>query len=209
MISVALVDEHASVRWGLREFLSQEPDIEIAAEAMSGRGAQELARDPRLSVMLLDISLPDQNGIDVLKFIHARSLPIRILMVSSFPEASYAMTAMRSGAAGYLNKDCSPAELVSAIRTVHAGRKYISPAVAEIMAQAFVDREVPKHEQLSQRQMQVFLRLAMGERAAQIAAALSLSPQTISGIAKKVKDTLGLRTMAELTNYAVKQGLIQ
>ncbi len=199
----------ASVRWGLREFVMQEPDMEVRSEAMTGRAAQELARDPELHVMLLDISLPDQNGIDVLKFIRGRGLPVKVLVISSFSEASYALISMRAGASGYLCKVCSPDQLVLAIRTVHGGRKYISPAVAELLAQAYIDQDAPKHEELTHRQMQVFIRLARGEKPAAIGAALHLSPQTVSGLAGKVKVALGLKTASELTGYAVKHGLIQ
>ena len=130
MIRIAIVDDHPVVRAGLKHFLSDQSDMTVVAEAVSGREAVDIVRAGGVDVMLMDISMPDQSGVDALIAIRARAPELPVLMLSIFPEVHYATTLLKQGASGYLSKDCDPQELVSAIRSVAIGRKHISPAVA-------------------------------------------------------------------------------
>jgi two-component system, NarL family, invasion response regulator UvrY len=210
MIRIALVDDHAMVRAGLRQFFSDHIDLQVVAEASNGREAMQLARGEEIDVMVMDISMPDQSGVDVLKAIKLRWPELPVLILSSFPEAHYATTLLRQGASGYLNKDCDPQDIVGAIRTVYRGRKYISPGVAELLADGLGGAaEGPPHEQLSDRELQVFLRLAQGEAVGQIAVSMSLSVKTVSTYRTRVMEKMKLESNSDLTYYALKNGLIQ
>jgi two-component system invasion response regulator UvrY len=210
MIKVGIVDDHAIVRTGLRQFLSDQVDLRVTGEAGNGREALEMARGGEVDVMLLDISMPDQSGVDALAAIKARFPDLAVLILSGFPESHYATTLLRQGASGYLNKDADPEEIGKAIRTVALGRRYISPAVAELLADSMTgggDR--PPHESLSERELQVFLRLAQGETIGHMAEAMFLSVKTVSTYRTRVLDKLKLQSNSELTYYALKNGLIQ
>jgi two-component system, NarL family, invasion response regulator UvrY len=213
MIRIAIVDDHAMVRAGLRQFFSDQPDFEVVGEAANGREALDLVRRGGLDVVLLDIAMPDQSGVDALAAIRARAPELPVLILSGFPEAHYATAMLRKGASGYLNKDCDPADVVTAIRTVARGRKYISASVAEQLAEGLggaggAGGALP-HEQLSEREWQVFLHLAQGETIGHLAEQLSLSVKTVSTYRSRVMDKLGLASNSDLTYYALKNGLIR
>jgi two-component system, NarL family, invasion response regulator UvrY len=210
MIRVGIVDDHAIVRSGLKQFLSEHVDLRVTGEASNGREALELARKGEVDVLLMDISMPDQSGVDALQSIKARFPELAVLILSGFPEAHYATTLLRQGASGYLNKECDPDEIANAIRIVSRGRRYISPAVAELLADGVAgggDR--PAHEALSERELQVFLRLAKGETIGNMAESMFLSVKTVSTYRTRVLEKLKLSSNSELTYYALKNGLIQ
>jgi two-component system, NarL family, invasion response regulator UvrY len=211
MIKVGIVDDHAIVRSGLRQFLSEHVDVRVTGEANNGREALELARTGEVDVMLMDISMPDQSGVDALQAIKGRFPDLQVLILSGFPETHYATTLLRQGASGYLNKECDPDEIVNAIRTVYRGRRYISPVVAELLADSAVGGVVdrPAHESLSERELQVFLRLAKGETIGQMAEKMFLSVKTVSTYRTRVLEKLKLSGNSEMTYYALKNGLIQ
>lgn len=210
MIRVAIVDDHAIVRAGLRQHLSEHVDLRVTGEAANGREALELARQGETDVMLLDIAMPDQSGVDALGAIKARFPDLPVLMLSGFPEHHYATVLLRQGASGYLTKDCDPDEIVQAIRTVARGRRYISPALAELLADGVAgDGERPPHELLSEREFQVFLHLARGETVGAVADRLCLSVKTVSTYRTRVLEKLQLHSNSDLTYYALKNGLIQ
>ena len=208
MIKVALVDDHTVVRSGLRQFLAEHVDMRVVGEAKNGREALELARGGEVDVMLLDISMPNESGVDALLAIKQRFPQLPVLILSAFPEEQYATTLLRQGAAGYLNKECDLDEVVNAIRTVARGRRYISPAVAELIADGAAGLEKPLHETLSDRELQVFLRLAKGETVSAIAESMFLSIKTVSTYRTRVLEKLQLATNSDLTYYALKNGLI-
>lgn len=209
MIRIAIVDDHAIVRTGLRQFLSDIGDFRVTGEASNGREALELARQGEADVMLMDISMPGQSGVDALVDIKARFPALPVLMISSFAESSYATTLLRQGAAGYLNKDSDPEEVVKAIRTVAQGRRYISAALAEVLADGVANLgDRPAHESLSDRELQVFLRLASGETISRMADGMFLSAKTVSTYRTRVLAKLQLSSNSDLTYYAVKHGLI-
>jgi two-component system invasion response regulator UvrY len=210
MIRIALIDDHAVTRAGLRDFFADQEDFVVVAEAASGRQAVDIVRTGEVDVIVLDISMPDQNGMDALKAIKVRAPKLPVLILSALPEENYARMVLRWGASGYVSKTCEPAELVIAVRTVHAGRKYITALVAEQLAgEINTVAEAPSHQALTERELQVFIRLAKGENTRQVAAGMSLSPQTVSTYALRVKAKLNLQTNAELTYYALKNGMIQ
>jgi two-component system invasion response regulator UvrY len=211
MIRIGIVDDHAIVRSGLRQFLSDNVDLRVTGEAANGRDALELARGGDVDVLLMDISMPDQSGVDALGAIRARFPDLPVLILSGFPETHYATALLRQGASGYLNKECDPEDIANAIRTVSRGRRYISPAVAELLADGMAGGDTDKaaHESLSERELQVFLRLAKGETVGDMAKAMFLSVKTVSTYRTRVLEKLKLNTNSDLTYYALKNGLIQ
>jgi DNA-binding NarL/FixJ family response regulator len=209
MIRVAIVDDHAIVRAGLRQFFSEQVDLRVTGEASNGREALDLVRQGDLDVLVMDLSMPDQSGVDALAAIKARKPELPVLILSGYPEAHYATTLLRQGASGYLNKDCDPEEIVKAIRTVCRGRKYITAGVAEQLADALGGGNQPLHEQLSERELQVFLRLAKGETIGHMAQSMSLSVKTVSTYRTRVMEKMQLASNSDLTYYALKNGLIQ
>jgi two-component system, NarL family, invasion response regulator UvrY len=210
MIKIAIVDDHAVVRSGLRQFFADQIDFMVVAEAVNGREAMEIARNIELDVLLMDISMPDQSGIDALIAIKARWPDLPVLILSGFPEEHYATTLLRQGASGYLNKDCEPDEIVKAIRTVARGRKYITAGVAERLADGLMgNSDKLPHEHLSERELQVFLRLARGETIGNMAVSMSLSVKTVSTYRTRVMEKMNLESNSDLTYYALKNVLIQ
>jgi len=210
MIRVGIVDDHAIVRSGLRQFLSGQVDLRVTGEAVNGREALELARGGEVDVLLMDISMPDQSGIDALAAIKARFPDLPVLILSGFPEAHYATTLLRQGASGYINKEADPEEIIKAIHTVMRGRRYITPAVAELLADGVAGgQDRPAHEALSERELQVFLRLARGETIGHMAESMFLSVKTVSTYRTRVLEKLKLQTNSDLTYYALKNGLIE
>ncbi len=198
------------VRAGLRQFFADQSDFSVVAEASNGRGALDIVRKGEVDVVLMDISMPDQSGVDALIAIKARAPDLPVLILSGFPEEHYATTLLRQGASGYLNKDCDPQDIVAAIRTVYRGRKYISAEVAERLADGLTKGgDVPPHEQLSERELQVFLRLAKGETIGHLAQGMSLSVKTVSTYRTRIMEKMKLESNSDLTYYALKNGLIQ
>ncbi|MDY0745382.1 response regulator transcription factor [Paucibacter sp. R3-3] len=210
MIRIAIVDDHAIVRAGLRQYFSDQTDLRVTGEASNGREALDIVRGGDVDVILMDLSMPDQGGVEVLAAIKAREPDLPVLILSGFPETHYATTLLRQGASGYLNKECDPEDIVKAIRTVYRGRKYITPAVAELLADGLSgDVDALPHEQLSERELQVFLRLARGETIGHMADSMSLSVKTVSTYRSRVMEKLKLASNSDLTYYALKNGLIQ
>ncbi len=209
MIRILLVDDHKLVRAGLRQILETQPDIEVAAEAGTGAETLDAVRKDHFDIILLDLSLPDYSGIDLMKSILAVDPSKKILILSMHPEENYARRVLRSGAVGYLNKEAAPELLLSAIRKVAGGGRFVSPALAEILAIDLAEdgAEVP-HERLSDREFEVFERLVRGESISEIAATLHLSPKTISTHRSRILQKMDLRNNADLIRYAIDQGLL-
>jgi DNA-binding NarL/FixJ family response regulator len=209
VIRIGIVDDHAIVRSGLKQFFSEHVDLRVAGEAASGREAIDLVRTTELDVLVMDLSMPGQSGIDALAMIRAKAPDVGILILSGYPEEHYAMNLIRQGASGYLNKQCDPDEIVRAIRRIAEGHRYITPQVADLLAQQLNKPETgAPHEQLSEREFQVFLRLAKGETVGDIAEALSLSVKTISTYRTRIMEKMARTSNSDLTYYALKAGLI-
>jgi two-component system invasion response regulator UvrY len=210
MINIGIVDDHAIVRSGLRKFFSQHVDLRVLGEAGNGRAAIELVRSiPELNVLVMDLSMPGQSGGDTLALLRTKAPDLGILILSGYPEEHYATNLLRQGAGGYLNKECEPAEIVRAIRTIAVGRRYISPAVAELLAQQLDSKLTgPAHEHLSKREREVFIKLARGEKAGAVAADLSVSIKTVSTYRTRLLEKMHLASNSDLTYYALKNNLI-
>ena len=209
-LRVLIADDHAIVRHGLKQILADTGDIVVAGDAGSGAEAIKLARAAAFDVLLLDISMPDRNGIEVLKQVRQEFPKMAVLMLSMHREDQYAIRSLKAGASGYLNKQSAPDELVTAIRTVAQGHKYISPALAQQLAnQIGDDRDVPLHETLSDREYQTMMMIASGKTVSEIAAELVLSVKTISMYRSRLLQKMKLRHNAELTHYAIKNNLVQ
>ncbi len=209
MINILIVDDHAVVRAGLRQIISGVSDMTVADEAAGGMEALAKIRKKRYSMVVLDISMPDKSGLDVLKEIRNRYPKLPVLILSMHPEDQYALRSLRAGASGYMTKDRAPEELVTAIRTVAAGRKYISSDLAERLAfnlDAYVKKE--PYEILSDREYQVLCMIASGKTVSEIAAQRSLSVKTISTYRSRILKKMQLKHNAELTNYAIRHHLI-
>jgi two-component system, NarL family, invasion response regulator UvrY len=208
-IKIAIVDDHALVRSGLRGFFTDQPDIEVVAEACDGAQALDMVRQHPLDVLILDISMPKQSGMDVLARIQAHAPDLGILILSGYPEEHYAVSLLRRGVSGYLNKQCEPEDILAAVRRIAGGSRYITPEVAEMLAGQLnrIDN-APAHEQLSARELQVLLRLAKGETVGDIAHSLCLSAKTVSTYRTRILEKMGLTSNSDLTYYALKNGLL-
>ena len=209
MIEILIVDDHAVVRTGLRQILSEISDMTITDEACDAREALDKIRTNNYSVVVLDIALPGKSGLDVLKEIKSERPGLPVLILSMYPEDQYAIRVLKSGAAGYMTKESAPEELVTAVRTVADGKKYISPSVAERLA-SHLDFAGKKelHEMLSDREYQVLCMIASGKPPGEIAEELSLSVKTISTYRSRILEKMNLSNNAELTTYAIQKHLI-
>jgi len=209
MIRILIADDHAIVRAGLKQFIADQVDMEVAAEAASGAEAIAAVRAGDFDVVLLDISMPDKNGIDTLKTLRHVKPELPVLMLSAYAEDQYAVNLLRAGAAGYLNKEAASTQLVGAIRTVVQGRKYVSPSLAQILADGVSgDADKPLHAELSQREFQIFCKLAAGAAVSKIADELNLSVKTVSTYRTRLMEKMNLSSNSDLTYYALKNKLI-
>lgn len=209
MLRVAIVDDHAIVRAGFREMLADELGIAVAFEAASGEEALATLRETACDVLLLDLALPGQSGVDVLRAVRQRLSDLRVLVLTGYPEERYALAMIRNGADGYLCKDCGRDELLRAVRTVAQGRRYVSAHMAELLADEVAgNAPAAPHQQLSERELQVFLRLAGGQSVSAIAEALHLSVKTVSTYRSRLLEKLGVASNAELAAYALRNGLM-
>ncbi|NDP47009.1 MAG: response regulator transcription factor [Sulfuriferula multivorans] len=209
MIQVAIVDDHQIVRSGFRELLSEDSAIRVSFEAATGDAALEQLRTSPCDVLLLDLSLPGKSGVEVLRTVRQRYPDLKVLILSGFPEERYALVMIKNGANGYLCKDCGQEELLRAIHMVSTGRRYVSPRTAELLADEMLgERSLEPHESLSDRELQVFLRLARGESVSAIAERLHLSVKTISTYRSRLTEKLNVGSNAELATYALRRGLI-
>lgn len=209
MLRVAIVDDHEIVRAGLREMLSDEVGITVAFEAESGEETFAHLQKTGCDVLLLDLALPGQSGVDVLRALRQRHAGLRVLVLTGYPEERYAMAMIRNGADGYLCKECDRNELLKAVRIVAQGLRYLSPNMAQLLAEEVVgENSSIAHQHLSEREMQVFLRLARGQTVSAIAEALHLSVKTVSTYRSRLLDKLGVASNAELAAYALRHGLM-
>ncbi len=209
MIRILVADDHAVVREGLKQILAGVPDMMVAGEASDGRQALDQAREGHYDLLLLDIAMPIMNGLDVLKQLKAEKTDLPILMLSMYPEEQYAIRTLKAGASGYLAKASAPEELIAAIRKVCQGGKYVTSSLAEkLAAYLYSDRERLVHELLSDREYQVVLMIAAGKTVSEIANELSLSVKTISTNRSRALAKMGMKTNAELTHYAISNGLV-
>ncbi|MEN9396960.1 MAG: hypothetical protein RLZ81_1490 [Pseudomonadota bacterium] len=209
MIRVILCDDHAVVRKGIRDTLSEAVDIQVTAEAGSYTEVREALRNAACDVMVLDLNLPGRGGLEVLASLRESAPSIKVLIVSMFPEDQYAIRCLRAGAQGYLCKTGDPAELITAVRTLAQGRKYVTPEVAQMLVESLSSpTQEALHTTLSERELQTLTKIASGKRLSEIAEELMLSPKTVSVYRARVLEKLRLSNNAELTVYAIRNGLV-
>ncbi|GLS15446.1 response regulator [Hydrogenophaga electricum] len=209
MIRVTLCDDHAMVRRGIRDTIAEAVDIQVVGEAGSYPELREIMRRVPTDVLVLDLNMPGRGGLEVLTALREEGSPVKVLVVSMYPEDQYAIRCLRAGARGYLNKASEPQELIAAIRTIHQGRKYVTPAVAEMLVDSLnapEDQEL--HASLSERELQTLQKIASGKKLSDIAEELMLSPKTVSVYRARVLEKLHLSNNAELTVYAIRNGLV-
>jgi len=208
-LTVLVVDDHTIFREGLKKIISHSNEFIVTEEADSGKAAIQRVRDADFDVVLLDISLSDRDGIDVLTQIKKEFPSLPVLILSLYPESQYAIRALRTGAAGYLNKKCTPNELLEAMRTVATGLKYITAAVAQELAQSLTKNKFGDlHAALSNREYQTLIMIGAGQTVTEIAEHLSLSVKTISMYRSRLLLKMSLRNNAELTHYALRHQLV-
>lgn len=209
-IRVLIADDHAIVRQGLRQILSETDDLLVAGEASDGVDAMHLAREQAWDVVLLDVSMPNRNGIDTLKMLRKEFPRLPVLILSMHPEEQYAVRALKSGASGYVTKQSAPEQLVTAIRQVAGGHKYVSPSLALKLADVIAENnDRPPHEILSDREYQILCLIAAGRPLTQIAEELNISVKTISEYRRRMLDKMKLESNAELIRYGVQHGLVE
>ena len=209
MIRVILCDDHALIRRGIRDTLSDAPDIQVVGEAGDYPELRTLLRAQQCDVLVLDINMPGRSGLDVLAVLKDEGATMKVLIVSMYPEDQYAIRALRAGAYGYVNKGGDPQQLVTAVRTVSQGRKFVTPDIAQMLVESLTAPEVAHaHEKLSDRELQTLVMIASGKRLSDIAGELTLSPKTVSVYRARVLEKLGLANNSELTVYAIRNGLV-
>ena len=210
MASVLIADDHAMLRTGLRSFLEQDRSISAIGESATGAETLERLRTCAYDLVILDINMPDRSGIDILRHIRSGHPQTRVLVLSGFPEKHYAVTVLRAGASGYLAKDQAPEEFMRAVHTVLAGRRYVSSTLGDTLISALEGpRDQPLHASLSQREFQIMCKIAAGRGISQIAQELCISVKTVSTYRARVLEKMHLETNADLTTYALRNGLVQ
>lgn len=206
---VILCDDHALIRRGIRDTMADADDLQVVGEAGDYGELRNLLRTTSCDVLVLDINMPGRSGLDVLQTLKDEPSPMRVLVVSMHPEEQYAIRALRAGAFGYVNKGSNAQLLVDAVRMVAQGRKYITPEIAQMLAESLTQPVAAiAHEKLSDRELQTLVLIASGRRLSDIAAELTLSPKTVSVYRARVLEKLGLSNNSEMTVYAIRNGLV-
>lgn len=210
MIKVLIADDHAVVRRGLRQILSETSDILVAGEASAVQEVRELVREQRWDVVVLDITMPGGSGLDLLTELRRLSPSPRVLVLTVYPEAQYAVRAIRAGAAGFLTKESAPEQLIAAVRKVAVGGRYVSNELAEALASLVAgEAQGPPHERITDREFEVFKMLAAGRTVSQVAQELALSVKTVSTHRTRILKKMEMKTNADLTQYAVRNALVE
>jgi len=208
MIRILIADDHSIVRRGVRDILNELPIPVDVTEASSAAGAIREITDHKFDILILDISFPDGNGLEILNQVKTIQPRSKVLFLSMYPEEQYARRAIKNGAFGYLTKDSAPTELVSAINKVISGQKYVTSTLAQILVDDLVSATPREpHELLSDREFQIMLEIAKGKKTSEIASELLISPKTVSTYKARVFQKLNLSTTAELIRYVMDRGL--
>lgn len=208
MLKILIADDHAIVRQGLRQIVSGNEEMMVSAEAASGSEAIQKTRETEPDIVLLDISLGDRHGIDVLKQLRKEFPKLRVLMLSMFSEEQYAVRAIKAGASGYLNKQSAPSELITALNVVARGRRYVTADLAELLADSVnEDQEELPHKSLSDREYQALLHIAAGKAPGDIAETMKISIKTFNVYRSRILEKMQLKNNVELTRYVLENGL--
>jgi two-component system invasion response regulator UvrY len=207
--NVLIADDHAMIRAGLRTYLEKDQLIGLIGEAATGAETLQRLREAHWDLVVLDINMPDRSGVDILQHIRSGHPDARILVLSGFAEKQYAINMLRAGASGYLAKDQAPEEFMRAVHTVLGGERYVSAALSEQLL-TVLDRptDQPLHAALSQREFQIFCKLAVGRSVSEIAQELFISVKTVSTYRSRVLQKMNMNNGADLTTYALRNNLI-
>ncbi len=212
MIRVLVADDHAIVREGLKQILTKSGDLEVAGEAANGNDVLKMVREQDWDVLVTDMSMPGRNGLELIKLVKSARPKLPVLVLSMYGEEQFAVRSIRAGASGYLNKESASDQLVTAIRKIARGGVYVSPAVAEALLRNVRDGDAAHkqpHELLSDRELQVLQFISAGQSVTEIAAALNLSPKTVSTHKARLLEKMQMSNPAELIRYAMAHGLAQ
>ncbi|HOJ51256.1 MAG TPA: response regulator transcription factor [Syntrophales bacterium] len=208
-IRLLIADDHPIVREGLKKIIAADQEMEVVAEAGTGEEVLALLKGKKFDCIILDISMPGENGLVITREIKSHHPQLPVLIVSMYPEEQFAIRAFRAGASGYLTKTSAPTELLAAIRKVSKGGRYVSSSLAERLTYYVSGQGTAlPHESLSDREYQIMLMIASGKTTAEIAEELSLSVKTISAYRTNILEKLHLKNAVELTRYAIEHGLI-
>jgi DNA-binding NarL/FixJ family response regulator len=209
-ISIVIVDDHAIMREGLSQVLAQQPDLEIAGTSGDGRQSLKLIDELRPDVIILDITMPGLNGIEVARQVRERWTGCAVVMLSMHASSEYVFQAMEAGARGYLKKESAARDIVEAVRAVHAGRRYLGPGIAEIMAEHMATRKPGDNplQLLSRREREILQLVAEGHSSTEIGALLFLSPKTVDSYRSRLMAKLGLADIPALVKFAIRHGVI-
>jgi two-component system invasion response regulator UvrY len=208
MPSVLVADDHAMLRAGLRQYLERERSIDTIGEAANGAETLSALKTRQWDLVILDINMPEGSGIETLRQIRLEHPHTRVLVVSGYAENQYALNVLRAGASGYLTKDQAPEEFMRAVRTVLAGRRFVTPSLSEhLISELDEPADQPMHARLSEREFQVLRKLAVGRSISEIAVELEISIKTVSTYRARVLEKMHLVTNADLTTYALRNGL--
>lgn len=210
MAKILIADDHPMVRAGLRRLLTEDRSVSDIGEAASGNDTLEKLRTQSWDLLILDINMPDRSGLDILRHVRSAHPDIRVLVLSGLSERQYALNVLKAGASGYLPKECAPNDLLQATRAVLAGRRYVSPQIAELLVTDLnADSDQPLHGRLSEREFQVFYKLASGRSVSAIGNELCLSVKTVSTYRSRILEKMNLRSNADITTYALRNQIIQ
>jgi len=210
MIKILIADDHAIVREGLKQIVAEEKDMLVAGEAGNANEMFDLLKKEKFAIIILDISMPGRSGLEALKFLKKNYPEVPTLILSMFSEEQYGLRALKAGAAGYLKKVSAPTELVSAIRKIVSGGKYINQSLAERLADEYdSDRKERMHDKLSNREYQIMCLIASGKSAEEIAHDLSISINTVYSYRNRILEKMHLKSNVELTQYALQNKLIE
>lgn len=209
-MKILIADDHAIVREGVKQIVKGLPEVTLIEEVSDGEAAFSKIRETSYDVVILDISMPNMSGLDVLQRMKDRNIHTKVLIFSFYPQEQYAIRAFKLGASGYLSKDSAFEELASAIRKISQGGKYISATLAEklIFQDVNLEGKLP-HEKLSEREFQIMILLAKGKSVTEIAHALFISDKTVSTYKMRVLEKMDMKNNADLTRYALKNKLIE
>jgi DNA-binding NarL/FixJ family response regulator len=210
VIRILVADDHSVVREGIKQIVADSPGIEVAGEAATGQEALELVRSKPFDVVILDIAMPGRGGLDILRELKAENPALKVLVLSMYPEEQYAIRSFRDGASAYLTKGSPPEELIQAIQTVAAGKRHITPSIADRLA-SYVENnsQRPLHETLSDREMQVLVLIGSGKQVTEIAQELNVSIKTVSTYRSRILLKMGMETSAQLIRYALQYNLVE
>src|SRR4030095_15566916 len=208
-MNILIVDDHAVVRKGIKQILSEEAEVTFLGEASNADELFSQLYDKKWDIVILDITLPGKNGLDVLIELKRRKPDIKVLIMTMHPEEEIAIRALKTGASGYLNKDSVPSELLRAVKKIHGNAKYISSALGEKLA-LYLDKDMSRlaHELLSKREFQILCLIASGNSLTEIAKELLISVKTVSTYRTRILEKMNMKSNVELTHYAIKNKLV-